>query len=479
MAVAVGVAVPARAAVRQHRLDGRHVRQVPQGCSASEPVCGKLIDVPEAWNRMRQRIAGARDQVVRRKAELTESATEGRSGDRPENAGRPVSDGGPLPDDTPGADVRPRTTGSADTGRVESDESPEGARSDRHPVPRAYRAAAEWSWRTLVIAAAIALVGFVLWQVRVVVFAVAVAVLLAALLQPAVTWLRRVRFPRGLAAAVVFVVFLALVSGVLTLVGDAVGDQFDDVVERAGEGLTELQAWFAGPPFYLTEEQIQTWVDRIVGAIGQDEQSLTAGAVAGAAAAVEFLSGLVIALFALLMFLYDGPGIWRWAVGMFPRNARERVDGAGNQAWLTLTSYIRGQTLIAVFDGFFITIMLWILGVPLALALGVLVFFGAYIPLVGAIVAGAAAVLVAFVANGFITAVVVLIGIIVIQQVEGNVFAPLVLGRMARIHPLAVVLAITLGVLVAGILGGIVAVPLVAMANSVGKYLANPDVRTT
>lgn len=441
-------------------------------------------------SRLRQRFTDARDALARRKARLTGSdepssvpvpagseagrggavAGESAAGAQPPGTSstRPAA----PPADTPSSSARSEAGGPATTSAAARRRDP-----DHHPVPAAYRAAAAWSWRTLVIAAAIALIGFVLWQVRVVVFAIAVAALLAALLQPAVMWLRRLRLHRGLAAAVVFVAFLVLVSGVLTLVGDAVGNQFEEVVERAGEGLTELQAWFAGPPFYLTDEQIQMWVDRIIEAIGQDEQSLTAGAVAGAAAAVEFLSGLVIALFALLMFLYDGPGIWRWAVGLFPRGSRERVDGAGNQAWTTLTSYIRGQSLIAVFDGFFITIMLWILGVPLALALGVLVFFGAYIPLIGAIVAGAAAVLVALVANGLVTAVIVLIGIIVIQQVEGNVFAPLVLGKMARIHPLAVVLAITLGLLVAGILGGIVAVPLVAMANSVGKYLATTGER--
>ncbi|HEX6198614.1 MAG TPA: AI-2E family transporter [Jiangellaceae bacterium] len=431
----------------------------------------------DPWSRLQERVGEVRELIARRKAQLTGSDDQptASAGDpahgmtglppaqhqsRPEESSRPLR---PQPPSAPSTSPEPSAPQPASPPRE----------PDRHPVPAGYRAAAAWSWRTLVIAAAIALIGFVLWQVRVVVFAVAVALLLAALLWPAVTWLRRIRFSRGLAAGVVFVVFIAGISGVLTLVGDAVGDQFADVVERAGEGLTELQNWFAGPPFYLTEAQIQTWVDRVVEGIGQDEESLTAGAVAGAAAAVEFLSGVVIALFALLMFLYDGPGIWRWAVRMFPRGSRDRVDGAGNRAWTTLTSYIRGQTLIAVFDGFFITIMLWILGVPLALALGVLVFFGAYIPLVGAIVAGAAAVLVAFVANGFVTALIVLIGIIVIQQVEGNVFAPLVLGKMARIHPLAVVLAITLGILVAGILGGIVAVPLVAMANSVGKYLAD------
>jgi predicted PurR-regulated permease PerM len=182
---------------------------------------------------------------------------------------------------------------------------------------------------------------------------------------------------------------------------------------------------------------------------------------------------MVLTLVALVLFLYDGERIWAWTVRMFPRGSRARADGAGRQAWSTLTSYIRAQTVVALFDATFITILLFILGVPLALPLGVLVFFGAYIPLVGAVVSGALAVLVALVANGLVIALIVLAGIIAVQQLEGNVFAPLVLGRMARIHPLAVIVAITVGVLIAGILGGIVAVPIVAIANSVGKYLAS------
>lgn len=350
---------------------------------------------------------------------------------------------------------------------------PEGPRPDDHPVPYAFRAAAEWSWRMLVIVAAVALLGWVFWQLRLVVFPIAVAVLLAALLQPGVSWLRNKGWRRGAAAATVFIAFLIVLSGSLTLVGGAVSGQFGEVVERAGEGLVELEEWFNGPPFYLSEEQIEVWVDRILEAVGQNEAALTEGAVSTAGAAIEFLTGMVLSFVALVLFLYDGDGIWAWTVRLFPRRARSRADGAGREAWLTLTSYIRAQTVVALFDGVFITILLLILGVPLALPLGVLVFFGAYVPLVGAIVSGALAVLVALVANGLVTALLVLAGIIAVQQIESNVFAPLVLGRMARIHPLAVILAITVGVLVAGILGGIVAVPIVAMANSVGKYLAS------
>lgn len=364
-------------------------------------------------------------------------------------------------------------TGQVQPAEPEPSEKTERPEPEHHPVPYAVRAAAEWSWRTLVIAATVALLGWVAWQLRLVVFPIAVAVLLAALLQPGVRWLRSKGWGRGAAATTVFVAFLIVVSGSLTLVGGAVSGQFGEVIEQAGEGLAALQTWFGGPPFYLSEEQIDLWVDRILETVGQDEAALTEGAVSTATAAIEFLTGLVLALVALVLFLYDGDRIWAWIVRLFPRAARTRADGAGRQAWLTLTSYIRGQTLVALFDGVLITILLLILGVPLALPLGVLVFFGAYIPLVGAIVSGALAVLVALVANGLVTALIVLGGIIGVQQLEGNVLAPLVLGRMARIHPLAVILAITVGVLVAGIIGGIVAVPIVAIANSVGKYLAS------
>lgn len=395
---------------------------------------------------MLRRVEAMRSRLAHRRRMLEE-------GDGPQPASNTVDQETPLPVVVKGDD------GAAD-------------RVSRHPVPFAMRAASEWSWRLLLITAAIALIGWLAWQIRLVVFPLAVGVLLAALLQPGVRWLRSRGVGRGLSAAMVFIAFLLVVGGSLTLVGGAVSGQFGRVIEQAGEGLVELQEWFAGPPFYLTEEQIDEWVDRITEAIGQSEEALAEGAVTTATAAIEFLTGMVLAFFALLMFLYDGERIWKWIVRLFPRTARHRTDLAGRQAWLTTTSYIRGQTVVALFDGIFITVLLLILGVPLALPLGVLVFFGAYVPLVGAIVSGALAVLVALVANGFVTALLVLIGIIAIQQIESNVLAPLVLGKMARIHPLAVVVAITLGILTAGIIGGIIAVPLVAIVNSVGKSLA-------
>ncbi|HJU97819.1 MAG TPA: AI-2E family transporter [Jiangellaceae bacterium] len=356
--------------------------------------------------------------------------------------------------------------------RVVVEPRPRGYDSDRtHPVPYGVRAAADWSWRLLVIVAGLALVGWLAYRMRVVVFPIVAAALLAALLRTPVHRLRAAGWNRAASAVVVFVGFLVVVAGSLTVVGRAVGDQFGEVANQAEEGLQEIQDWLARPPFSLSAEQLQEWIDRAVAELGQNQEAITEGALSTATLAVEVLTGLVLTLFSLVFFLYDGDRIWAWLVRLFPRVARPRVDGAGKLAWRTLTQYVRGTVLVALFDGTLITILLLILGVPLALPLGVLVFFGAFVPLVGAFVTGALAVLVALVANGLVAALIVLAGIIAIQQLEGHVFQPFVLGRMVRVHPLAVVIAVAVGAYTAGIIGAVVAVPIVAVANTVLTYL--------
>ena len=347
-----------------------------------------------------------------------------------------------------------------------------------HPVPYGVRAAADWTWRLLVIVAGLALVGRIAWEMRVVIFPVVAAVLISALLAPAVRRLRAAGWSRGLSAAAVVITFLVVVVGLLSVVGQAVGDQFGEVADRAEEGLQSIQEWLAGPPFNLSPEQFRDWIDQAVAALSANREAITAGALSTATLAVELVTGILLGLFSLIFFLYDGDRIWGWLVRLMPRNSRERVHTAGQLAWLTLTQYVRGTVLIAVFDATFISILLLVLGVPLALPLGLLVFFGAFVPLVGAFVTGALAVLVALVANGWLPALIVLVGIIAIQQLEGHVFQPFVLGRMVRVHPLAVVIAVALGAYTAGIIGAVVAVPLVAVANTVAAYLVNSGARS-
>lgn len=339
-----------------------------------------------------------------------------------------------------------------------------------HPVSYGMRAAADWSWRLLVVAGAVALVGFLAWEFRVVVFPVFAAMLIAAGLAGPVQRLRRRGWNRALSAVTVFLLFLVVVSGSLTMVGNVVGDQFEDVVTQAQEGLQEIRDWLAGPPFNIDEAQHSEWIERATSLVQDNQGDITEGAAAAAGIALEIVIGILLMLFALVFLLYDGDRMWAWAVGLLPASVRARGASLGTAAWQTLGQYVRGIVLVAVFDAVGIVILLLILQVPLAIPLGVLVFFGAFVPFVGAFVTGALAVLVALVTQGLVAAVIVLIGIIVIQQLEGNVFQPLILGRMVRLHPLAVVLAVTVGSLAGGIIGAVVAVPIVAVLNTVIKH---------
>ena len=344
-------------------------------------------------------------------------------------------------------------------------------------VPSGVRYAAAWSWRILTITAAVALLGWVAWQLRVVTFPLVVAVLLAALLAPTVWRLERMGWRRGAAAGTVLGGFVVLVVGVLTVVGQQVGGQFGRVATEAQRAIEEIQAWLADGPLHLSEQQISDLVDQVSAALSSNQDRIAAGALSTAGAAAEVFAGIAIALFSLFFFLFDGRSIWRWSLALVPRSLRSDADNAGKLAFGTLIAYVRSTVLVATFDGVFVTIWLLVLSVPLALPLGVLVFFGAFIPLVGAFISGALAVLVAFVTQGPIVALLVLAGIIAVQQIEAHLFAPLVMGRMVRVHPLAIVLAISAGAVVFGIIGAIVAVPIVAVVNTVSTYLTSrsPD----
>jgi predicted PurR-regulated permease PerM len=299
-------------------------------------------------------------------------------------------------------------------------------------------------------------------------FPLAVALLLAAVLAPPTIALRRRGWRRGGAAGVVLVGFLLLVAGVLTLVGGQVGGQFGDVLASAEEGVEQLQTWLTDGPLGLSTAQLEEVLAEL-SASAPAPSELVGGALSTATAVGEVLAGTAIALFALFFFLYDGPTIWRTVLGVVPAASRPLADHAGRLGFATLVGYVRATVLVALFDATFITIGLLILDVPLAVPLGVLVFFGAFVPLVGALVTGSLAVLVALVTQGWVVALLALALIIAVQQLESHLFQPVVVGRLARVHPLAVAIAVAVGTVVAGIIGAVVAVPLVAVANSVGR----------
>ena len=342
-------------------------------------------------------------------------------------------------------------------------------------VPRGLQIAGAWAWRVVALAAA----GWVLLQIisrtQLVLVPVLVALLLSALLQPIAAALVKRGLPRALAAALVLLGGIAGIGLLVWLVVHQFRNGLSDLISQVEGGIDEIQDWLINGPLGLSQTQIDNAFESARNSLSENRETLTSGAVGAATTAGHVLTGLLIALFATFFLLKDGAQIWAWMVRLFPRDTRARANGAGHRAWRTLVSYIRATLAVAFVDAVGIGLGAALLGVPLALPLAVLVFLGSFVPIVGATVSGLVAVLVALVAKGPVTALLLLGVVLLVQQLEGHVLQPVLLGRAVKVHPLAVVLAIATGVLLAGIVGALVAVPIVAVANTVAAYLSRDD----
>ncbi|MFF1820927.1 AI-2E family transporter [Kribbella sp. NPDC058245] len=334
--------------------------------------------------------------------------------------------------------------------------------------------ASAWSWRFLVIVAAVAVIGYVMQYLSEVVVPVTVGILLTALLVPITNGLQRLRLPRGPAAGITVVATIVLVAGLLTLVGTQIAGQFESLSTQVGEGVQKLRE-LARLNFGLTDKDITD-------AFKQLQDTITSGGALGQRAAevgstaTHVVAGLFISLFCLFFFLYQGDKIWAWLVRLFPRQARDKADSSGRKAWVSLTAFVRATIIVAAVDAIGISLGAAIIGLPLVSAIGILVFVGAFIPVVGALVSGIVAVLVALVAKGPVVAIVMLAVVIGVQQLEAHVLQPFLLGRAVSVHPLAVILAIATGVVIAGIVGALIAVPTAAVLNAIVNHLAGNDV---
>lgn len=345
------------------------------------------------------------------------------------------------------------------------------ASQDDADVPHALRLAAAWSWRLIVVGivgwALIRLVG----AIQVVMIPLAIALLLSALLAPAVGWLLRARLPRSLATAIVLICGLAAVAGTLTAVVNEFIAGVPELSAKATDGVRTIQEWLKTGPLHLSDNQLNKYIDQGQEWVDQNTQSLTSGALSTAATVFEVLTGMLLVLFATFFFLRDGRRIWRFLVRLLPVNARWRVDDAGTAAWATLVAYVRATVLVAFIDAVGIGIFLIIFKIPFTLPLIALVFLGAFIPIVGAALSGAVAVLVALVDQGWVIALVILGAVILVQQLEGHVLQPLIMGRAVAIHPLGVIVGIAAFAVLAGIVGAVVAVPLIAVLNTAVRRL--------
>lgn len=340
-------------------------------------------------------------------------------------------------------------------------------------VPRGLRTATAYAWRLLVIAAAIGVAVWLVIQLKLLVIPLLVAILITALLWPAFTWMLRHRVPRWLAIVVSVLGTLAIVAGLVWLVTWQVSRQWGSVRDRTVDAVDSLRDYLISGPLHMTEAQIDGWIAEGWQLIQEQAEVLLSGALAVGSTLGHVVTGTLLAIFILLCTLADGGGIWRWTLRLFPKNARVPVDGAGRAGWVTVVNYARTQLLVATIDAVGIGLGAYLLGVPLAIPVAVLVFLGAFIPIVGAVLTGAVAVFLALVYNGPWIALWMLVVVLGVQQLEGHVLQPILMGSAVKVHPLAVVLVVAGGAMIAGIPGALFAVPLAAFANVFAVYLGS------
>nr|WP_296072036.1 AI-2E family transporter [uncultured Actinoplanes sp.] len=343
---------------------------------------------------------------------------------------------------------------------------------DDSEVPHSLRIAAAWAWRLIVVG----LLGWALLHfigiISVVVVPLAIALLLSALLSPAVGWMRRLGLPPSLATFLVLLGGVAAIAGTLTLVITQFLDGVPELTQNASAGVRQIQDWARTGPLHLSDDQVNQAIDTAQNWVNSNTASLTSRGIATAATLFEVLTGMLLVFFSTFFFLRDGRKIWRFIVRLFPVNARWSLADAGDASWSTLGSYVRATVLVAFIDAVGIGIALIVLHIQFPLPLAALVFLGAFIPIVGASVSGAVAVLVALVDKGWVIALIVLGAVILVQQLEGHVLQPLIMGRAVAIHPLVVIVGIASGVVLAGIIGALIAVPLIAVLNTAIRRLS-------
>ncbi|WIK63725.1 AI-2E family transporter [Gleimia hominis] len=347
-------------------------------------------------------------------------------------------------------------------------------------VPRSLRMSAEWAWRFLVVIAAVAVGGYLLSYLTQIVIPVLLALLFAVLLDPVNRFLQHyLHFPRTLSAAVSLLLGIGFVGGLISVASTQIILQVGTLAQRAQQGVREILDWLAQSNLGLNADIIHSYVaqatDEITQWVQANTSQLASGALSVTASIGTVLSGLLIALFCLFFFLKEGRRIWLWFVRILPEGARVPVHESAIRGWITLGSYARTQILVAAIDAVGIGLGAYFLNVPLVIPLAVLVFVGAFIPIVGAISTGAIAVMVALVDQGLQTAVIMFVVILLVQQIEGNFLHPLLMSNAVSLHPIAVLLAVAAGGFMFGIPGALFAVPILAFVNTSVLYLHGYD----
>jgi predicted PurR-regulated permease PerM len=342
-------------------------------------------------------------------------------------------------------------------------------------VPGWLSRSAAVSWRLLVVAAVIAVLGYLLVYLRLVVLPVIVALFLSTLLAPPARWLRGHGWAPLAATWAVIGGAILVIAGASAALAPQIGPEIGTLRDRVTTGLDDVERWLREGPLQFSDTQLSDLLDRARQEVQANSRALTRGVLSGATLAVEVVTGALLSLVLTFFFVKDGDRIGNWLASQAGSRAGD-VRAVGQRAFTTLGAYLRGQATVGLIDGVFIGIALAVVGVPLAVPLAFLVFLGAFLPIVGAFLSGLIAALVALVSNGLVAALIIVAITVAVQQLEGHVLAPLVLGRAVKLHPAVVLLSLTAGGVVGGIVGAALAVPAVAVVTSVGSYLRNRPV---
>ncbi len=341
-------------------------------------------------------------------------------------------------------------------------------------VPYTLRVLGGWAWRIVVIAAALWVIGLVASTLTFVFVALFVGAVIAALVNPLVNLVDRI-LPRGIAVAISLLVSAIAVLGVLAFIVVAFINQLPELIDQIVTLFDSIREWLRTGPLHVDATQLDTWLSGAQDWLRANAATLATQVIGGLGTVGELVAGLALAVFGAIFFLYDGKGIWGWLVGLTPRRAQVRIRTSGVLAWRTFSAYARGTVLIALSNAILVGIGLVLLRVPIPIPLALLVFFGTFIPYVGAPVAMLVAALVGLAANGPLTLVLVIVMITIIGQIEGNVLQPLIMSKQVALHPLAVIVSVAVGSVAAGIVGAIVAVPVVSVLWVVVRYLGGRD----
>ena len=347
--------------------------------------------------------------------------------------------------------------------------------ANRPSVPTGIHLAAAWSWRFIAIVAALAVAVLLIIQLSFLVIPLLIAVLLAVLAAPVAQWLRRHRVPGWLATLLTIVGLLSAVTGLVWLVVEQIRQDWTSLQERSVVAYEDFIAYLLESPLHVTEAQLNVWLGQLAEQLNLNSAWILSGALSISSSVGSVLVGAGLAIFALVFFVHDGERILRWLIGLLPQEARAPVAGASHRGFETLTRFVSVQIFVAVVDAIGIGLGAFFLGLPLVIPIAVAVFLGGFVPIIGAFAAGGLAAFIALVYEGPIAALIMIAIVLAVQQLEGQILQPLVMGAAVRVHPLAVVLAVAAGGFLAGIPGVLFAVPIVAYLNVFVSYLANRE----